>query len=635
MKKSSLYRYGGLAVAASIAGVAVYAASGAGSVTAPKGGVNDAPLAPMEGAAYAAAPQTGAPPSNPLKNCYFGDLHLHTSYSADAFALGTRTTPEDSFRYARGETIMGAGKPRKRKAALDFLAVTDHAEYLGIMPQVPDPKGPFAGTKWQQNLASTDPAKKREIFNELNKQAALNEPITDLEKPELIASTWKKYAAFADKYNQPGKFTAFVGFEWTSAPGYNNMHRCVIFKDKAPDLPYTCIESQDPEELWTYLDKQRAAGLDVVAIPHNGNISGGLMFDAQKTYAGKPITKEYAERRIKNEPLFEIVQTKGQSDTIPELSPNDEFANFETYRYMLASSTPNPHSDRGSFIRQAYARGMEISQKVGANPFKYGMEAGTDFHQGVTSTEEFNYYGAHGFLDAKEMFSAYEKGGPPNEIRESAGGLTGVWAQSNTRESIFAGFKRRETFGTSGNRIKVRMFAGYDYPKNLTSQDGWVKAAYAGGIPMGSDLPVKAGAKAPTFLVQALKDPDSSNLDRIQIIKIATKNGQSTTKIYDVVWSGNRAINPKTGKLPAVGNTVDAKNATYKNAIGAAELKATWTDPNFAPSASASYYARVLEIPTPRWTTYWAKNAGLALPTKLVKSDIQERAWTSPIFYRN
>ncbi len=604
------------------------------------------------GAAFAAPLQT-TPVRDGRMNCYFGDLHLHSGYSLDAFVLGSSTTPEDSYRYAQGERVLMNGKMQKRKAPLDFLAVTDHAEYLGVMPEVPDPKGPFVGTTWQNDLKSPDPGKRRALFSKLVMTAARNERIPDFEKPELLSSTWSKYASFADKYNRPGKFTTFVAFEWTSAPGNQNLHRCVIFKDKGPEIPFTSLDSQDPEELWTYLEKRRAEGNDVIAIPHNGNISNGLMFDPQKTYSGNPITADYARRRMANEPLFEMIQVKGQSETRPELSPNDEFANFETFDYLL-STTTHAKFNTGSYIRQAYGRGMELSQKIGVNPFKYGIEAGTDIHHGLSATEEFNYLGGHGASGAKELMAQLKPGIPNVEIGQSSGGLTGVWAQSNTRAAIFDALKRRETFGTSGNRIKVRMFAGYGIPKDWTRQPGWEKQAYSGQMPlgitrMGGDLPIfqgiaqgdderlKSGAMKvpPIFAVQALKDPDSGNLDRIQIIKVQTKDGKTSEKIYDVVWAGNRKIDPKTGKLPSIGSTVDLKNVTYKNSIGAAELRGVWIDPDFDRNSCATYYARVLEIPTPRWSSYWAKQAGVAPPDSFVPSTVVERAWTSPIFYRN
>ena len=572
------------------------------------------------------------PPRNPLKNAYFGDLHLHSGYSMDAFALGTRTTPDDAYRYAMGETVEYFGKPQKRMAPLDFLALTDHAEYLGVAPQTVDPNGPFAKTDWYSTMTSKDPAVSAAAFHKVVGTFVSNKPLPEFSDPKLLRSTWDLYTAVAEKYNNPGKFTSFIAFEWTSAPEFQNLHRCVIFADKGPAIPYSAFDSLDPENLWRYLEQQRKQGLEVIAVPHNGNASNGMMFST-RDMSGKPITKDYAERRMMNEPLAEIIQGKGQSDTSPALSPTDEFANFEMWKYLIGTSTP-AKSATGSYIRQAYGVGQQLQEKLGVNPFKYGIEAGTDFHSALSSTEASNYPGSHGYQDndPKRVISATTSvgGEPPTAL--GSGGLTGVWAEENTREALFAAMKRKETFGTSGVRIKVRMFAGWNYPKDITRDGDWVKAAYDGGVPMGGDLPVQAATTAPTFILHAIKDPNSGNLDRIQIVKITTKNGKSQEKVFDVLWSDERKVDPKTGKLPAVGNTVDIKNATYTNSIGATELVGQWTDPAFDPNASATYYARVLEIPTPRWSTYWAAKLGVP-PNPTVPATVQQRAWTSPIWY--
>jgi len=550
----------------------------------------------------------------------------------DAFAFGTRTTPEDSYKYAIGETVEYMGKPQKRIAPLDFLAVTDHAEYLGVVRETIDPNGPFAKSPWYTTMTSTDPKVSGEAFKKLIGSLVVNKPVAEFSDPKMLRSTWEKYEAIADKYNDPGKFTAFVGFEWTSAPQFQNLHRCVIFADKGPEIPFTAFESVDPEELWRYLEGQRKLGLDVIAVPHNGNASNGQMFNT-KDMSGKPLTRDYAERRMANEPLAEIIQGKGQSDTSPTLSPTDEFANYEMWYSLIGSST-RAKSATGSYLRQAYGVGQELQAKLGVNPFKYGVEAGTDFHSGISSTDPSRYPGSHGNQDndPKTVITATESvgGEPPTSI--GSGGLTGVWAEENTRASLFAAMKRKETFGTSGTRIKVRMFAGWDYPKDMTKQADWVKAAYAGGVPQGGDLVPKAGATAPTLVVHAIKDPDSGNLDRIQIIKVSTKNGKSQEKVYDVVWSGDRKPDAKTGKVPAVGNTVDIKAATYTNSIGSTELIGEWTDPSFDPQAYTTYLARVLEIPTPRWSTYWAARLGVP-PNPGVAATVQQRAWTSPVWY--
>lgn len=569
---------------------------------------------------------------NPLRNAYFGDLHLHTSYSMDAFAFGTRTTPEDSFKFAMGQPVQYFGNTWKRNAPLDFLAVTDHAEYLGVVRESINPDGPFAKTEWYTMMTSTDPKVSGQAFQKLLASTYMNKPLPEFNDPKLVKSAWETYSAIPDKYNMPGKFTSFVGFEWTSAPQAQNLHRCVIFADKGPAMPYTSFESVDPEDLWRYLEGQRKQGLPVIAVPHNGNISNGLMFDT-RDLSGKPLTREYAQRRMANEPMAEIIQAKGQTDTDPALSPNDEFADFEVWKYLLDGSK-EAKSATGSYLRQAYGVGQELQAKIGVNPFKYGIEAGTDFHSGIDTTEPSNYAGSHGNQDSdrRTVITATKSvaGEPPSAL--SSGGLTGVWAEENTRQSIFSAFQRKETFGTSGVRIKVRMFGSWNYPKDMTKSADWVKTAYDKGVPMGGDLPVHASGGAPTFAVYAVKDPQSGNLDRIQIIKVSTKNGKSQEKVFDVVWSGDRKPDPKTGKVPAVGNTVDVKTATYTNSIGSVELLGEWTDPEFDPNAYATYYARVLEIPTPRWSTYWAAKLNLP-PNPTVPAAVQQRAWTSPIWY--
>jgi hypothetical protein len=585
--------------------------------------------APPAAATPAPAAVPAVPPPNPERNAYFGDLHLHSGYSADAFALGTRLTPEDAFNWARGKPLEYGGRTIQRKAPLDFLALTDHAEYLGVIPEAADPNGLYAGSEWTRALNDPDPAARFALFRKLVGLADANVRLPEFEKPELLRSLWQRYAAEADRQNEPGTFTAFVAFEWTSAPGNQNLHRCVIFRGKGPEMPFTSLDSQDPEALWTYLEAQRRAGLQVVAIPHNGNISNGLMFDAAKTYAGAPITRAYAERRMANEPLFEIVQEKGSSDTHPTLSPDDEFAAFEIYPFLLGQKGVAKFA-RGSYLRQAYGVGQEIAEQIGVNPFKYGIEAGTDNHAGMSSTEEFNFQGPNGnSIDRRAAIQQVTEGTP---VYNSPGGLTGIWAEQNTRESLYDALVRRETFGTSGGRIRVRLFASFDYPADLTTRDAWVREAYATGVPMGGDLPGTAGGRKPTFAIHAVKDPDSGNLDRVQMIKVSTKRGRSSEHVIDVLWSGDRAVDRRTGKLPAVGSTLDLANATYTNDIGAIELHGTWTDDAFDPEAQATYYVRVLEIPTPRWTTHWSVETGQPLNPK-VPAMLQERAWSSPIWY--
>jgi hypothetical protein len=563
------------------------------------------------------------------RNAYFGDLHLHTKLSLDAYLAGVQTSPEDAYRYALGEPVTYMGREVQRRAALDFIAITDHAEYLGVLDVAARADGPFAGSEWYQILNSGDPAKLRSLFGRVNRE----QPAEFLD-PELRRTQWKRIIDAAESFYRPGKFTTFVAYEWSSTPGGRNLHRNVIFRGpQFPELPFSYVDSERPEDLWAYLDRHRDQGVQALAIPHNSNLSGGLMFD-YKDSNGEAISREYAQTRMRNEREVEVTQTKGTSETVPELSASDEFAGFELYRYLLGTETPGALD--GSYIRQAYARGLEIEARIGVNPFKYGLVGGTDFHSGLTSTEENNYYGGHGRNDdaqtpAVALNPRVVSVGAP--LLFSASGLTGVWAEQNTREAIFAALERKETFATSGNRITLRLFASWNYPKDVTSRPDWVSTAYATGVSMGADLPARPhGATRPTFIVQAIKDPDAANLDRIQIVKVSFKDGTSEERVFEVAWAGGRSLDPVTGKLPAIGSTVNLKDATYTNDIGAAQLLAEWSDPEFDPSSSAVYYARVLEIPTPRWSTYLAVRNQQPIPTD-VPPTIQERAWSSPVFY--
>ena len=451
--------------------------------------------------------------------------------------------------------------------------------------------------------------------------------------PELVHGNWASFIETANKYNDPGKFTTFISYEWTSIPNGRNMHRNVYFRDKAPKAPFSAFDSYYPEDLWTYQEIQRGLGIENLAIPHNGNVSDGWMFSPNK-FLGGPMDARYAARQAANEPVFEIIQTKGQSETHPYLSPNDEFAEFELFNNMINVAMPSQL--RNGFFRQALADGMAMEDKLGTNPFKYGVVAGADVHSGYSGNEEWGWNGAHGATDdtpAKRLKPGMSPSGEPGSVVGSAG-TTCIWAEENTRASLFDAMKRKETYGTSGTLIRLRFFGGWDFPSNLASDDEFVKKAYDMGVPMGGDLKAKpAGTKAPSFAVWALKDPEGGNLDRIQIIKAFTNKWERPDeKIYDVVLSDGRTTDPATGKVPHVGNTVNIKKATYTNDIGDSQLSAVWTDPDFDPKQKAVYYVRVLEIPTPRWTTYDAVRAKLPLPTDVPPTH-QERAWSSPIWY--
>jgi len=597
------------------------------------------PAAPAPKAAdVAPAPQASTlPPPNPENNAYFGAVHVHTSWSFDGFTNGSLTTPSDAYAWAQGKSIKGSGGPdMQTKTPLDFYMVSEHAEMMGVFNQMLNPESPLSKMPLAKEVLSPDANTRIQAFagvlNDLNK-GKLDPMLTD---PNLARTAWAEIVKVADAHYQPGKFTTFAGFEWTSGPQNRNLHRVVVFRDtqRLPELVMSAIDSEDPEALWKWMDEQRAKGSTLFAIPHNGNASDGRMFELVR-FNGKPLDAAYNKTRSTNEPLYEITQIKGTSETWPALSPNDEFAGFEQWNWTLSALSERPTKHRGSFVRQALLDGMSQAATGAGNPFKYGFMGDTDTHNAGASTEEFNYTGKFAFENNAKIRMTGVPGAQPGQdqqLREfGSGGLTGVWAPQNTREALYDAMQRRETFATSGPMMKVRFFGSFDYAPGDVSSPDFVKMAYAKGVPMGGDLKPGTG-KAPTFLVTAIKDPKSGNLDRIQIVKgWIDAAGRQHEKIYNVAWSGERKIGAN-GKLPVVGNTVDVKTATFTDAIGAAQLATGWTDPDFKPGERAFYYARVLEVPTPRWNTYDAVRANLP-PLSDVPATIQERAWSSPIWY--
>lgn len=575
--------------------------------------------------------------ANPDRDCFFGQTHSHTSWSVDAYLIGNHITgPEEAYKYSMGEPIKHpAGFEVKIKGRpLDFHGVTDHSEYVGVIAMANDPTTEISKTAVGKRLQAKTPAEFNAVFQWIAGSLAKKQPIKELLSPEIAGTVWKKNIEIADKYYKPGKFTTFVAYEWTSAPNFRNMHRNVFFKDskKVAALPFSAIDSMHPEDLWTWMDAQRKQGNELLAISHNGNLSDGIMFPIDVDSKGRPIDAAWAESRTRNEFLTEIHQVKGTSETHPGLSPNDEFANYEIMSFLIG--VPNSTSKlNGSYIREAYENGLAMQVARGYNPYKMGVVGASDSHNTVIPYRQDNNFGAHGFADGspKARLSGSVESGM-TVVQTSVAGLGGVWAEENTRESIFAAMQRKEVFGTSGVRIPVRLFGGWKFDEQLWKDKDWVKTAYANGVPMGGDLSAEAAGKAPTFAVWAVKDPDDGNLDRIQIIKGWTKNGQVFEKVYDVAWSGDRKPDATTGKVPAVGSTVDISKATYTNTIGATELRKTWTDPEFDPSLHAFYYARVLQIPTPRWSTYDAAKLNVA-PPKDVAATVQERVWTTPIWF--
>ena len=576
--------------------------------------------------------------ANPLKNVYFGEQHIHTTNSPDAFAVGTRGTWDDVYNYALGKEIKlsTTGQTIQKKTPYDFVGITDHSEYYGVMPALIDPNSPLSKSDFAKKLQDpkakmTDPTSAVSIILH---SILTSIPMEEYVTPELLTSNWARFVKTANEYNKPGEFTAFIAYEWTSIPNGRNMHRNVYFRDDTgPVVPFSAFDSYYPTDLWTYQEVQRNAGHDSIAIPHNGNVSDGWMF-SRNEFLGGPMDARYAERQAQNEPVFEMLQTKGTSDTHPLLSPNDEFADFELFQNMINVGQPSQITD--GYYRQGMVTGMILEEQLGTNPYKMGLVGGADSHSAYSNNEEFGFHGSHGATDdtpQKRLTPGMSPSGEPASVVSTAG-LTAIWAEENTRESLFDGLKLKESYGTSGTFIRLRFFGSWDYDKKLASDKDFVKKAYAGGVPMGSDLPPNTEkAKAPTFVVWAQKDPESGNLDRVQIIKsYVNRWGRPGEKIYDVAMSDSRTADATTGKVPPVGNTVDIKKATYTNDIGDTQLSAVWTDPDFDPAQRAAYYVRVMEIPTPRWTTYDAARNNLPLPDD-VPATIQERAWSSPIWY--
>jgi hypothetical protein len=610
--------------------------SGAAALLATACGVPeaDSPSSRGAGAGTTTAESRGAVASNPLREAYFGDTHVHTAYSLDAYIGGTRLQPSDAYRYARGEAIEVNGEVVQRRRPLDFVAVTDHAEYIGEMYSTQIDGAPGHDQELLEQLRTmTDLEERQRWFFKYvvsaNRSTTPQHP-PFFAGPETVKSAWQVAVEAAEDHNEPGRFTAFVAFEWSGAPDGGNLHRNVIFRDaNVPDAPVSYIDINREDGLWEWLAGLEARGMKALAIPHNSNASKGMMFPDVDA-AGDPIDLEYARKRQHFEPLIEMMQVKGNSEVHRKFWAADEFADFENADSIQKYSDRTFH--KFDFVREGLKKGLAFEQQLGANPFKLGFIGGTDNHNGLPSAvAEDSFLGAHGPEDGS--VERRRDAGVANWIdgRDlSIGSLAAVWATENTRAAIFDAMKRRETFATSGPRIKVRFFGGVDLPADPSNARTLVEQGYELGVPMGSDLdPTET---APTFTVHAMKDPDGANLERIQIIKgWVDASGGLHEAIVDVVWSGDRQPGAD-GRLPPVGNTVDLTTATYTNNIGTAELMGSWTDDDFDPAQHAFYYVRVLEIPTPRWSTYDAVRNGLPL-LEGVPATIQERAWTSPIWY--
>jgi len=592
----------------------------------PTHGVTDAEMTSAAAGAVVA--------SNPLRDAYFGETHVHGAYSLDAYIGGARLEPDDQYLFAKGESVTLYGKPHSLKRPLDFLALSDHAEYIGEMYSTIVADAPGHDQEQLEQLRNLSTLEDRRAW--FAKYVVENNRGADPQHPPFFTgfdttkSAWSLMVEAAERHNEPGRFTALIGFEWSAAPGGANLHRNVIFRDaNVPDMPVSSYEVRREDQLWEWMAELEERGMQVLAIPHNSNASKGMMFP-EVDAAGDPIDLEYARTRQHFEPLIEMMQIKGNSEVHRKFWTADEFADFENADSLAKFSGRT--LDERNFVRWGLKRGLAYQQGLGANPFKYGFTGGTDNHNGASSdVVESNWPGSHGPEDGSvEARRTGEVGGWAEARDLNPGSLAAVWAETNTRASIFDAMRRKETFVTSGPRIKVRFFGGVDLPGDLSDPTTMVEQGYELGVPMGGDLDASEGP--PTFTVHAIKDPDGANLDRVQIIKgwVDADDGLHE-KIVDVVWSGDR-MPGADGKLPPVGNTVDLTTAKYTNTIGVPQLMGSWTDDDFDPAQHAFYYVRVLEIPTPRWSTYDAVRNGLPL-LEDVPATIQERAWTSPIWY--
>lgn len=580
-------------------------------------------------------------------NVYFGDTHLHTALSMDAGTFGNRLGLEEAYRFCRGEEVTSSTGFRARLGRpLDFVVIADHSDGMGVFDLLRkgDPavvvddqtRGWHEGIK-QGGQAAVDAA--------LDLITTFSQGKTPFptNSPELSRPVWDKCVKLAEKYNEPGKFTAFIGYEWTSLVKGNNLHRVVIYRDGSDKagrvLPYTLADSADPEDLWQALAAyEEKTGGRVLAIPHNGNLSNGLMFDVE-TLSGDPINRSYAEQRQRWEPLYETTQIKGDGETHPFLSPDDEFADFETWDLGNLDMSQGKTKEMlpGEYLRAGLKRGLEFGQRLGVNPYKYGQIGGTDSHTSLPAVEEENFFGKHsGVEPSTERAAHVTLGGDEGKIygwQMAAAGYAAVWAKENTREAIWDALKRKETYATTGTRMRVRFFGGWNFTDDDALSRLPANAGYAKGVPMGGDLRRAPTGKRPTFLVAAMKDPMSGNLDRIQIIKgWVNPKGEAQERIYDVAVSDGRTIDSNGRCRTSVGNTVNIDKATWTNSIGDPELISVWSDPDFDPRQRAFYYLRVLEIPTPRWTAYEAIRFGIKMPEGCPMT-IQERAYSSPIWY--
>lgn len=622
-----------------------------GGIVALVGLVGCAPTSDQAGVspATAAAEQAAAVVSKRLsseRNAYFGELHVHTQYSFDAFIFGTRSTPDSAYEYAKGKTLVHpSGFDMKLRVPLDFQSVTDHAMYMGMLPAMDRAdtsvgQHPVAVAIREAASPQARISAFQGIFPYIRKQLDGPDDLLDM---EIVRSAWEATVAAAERHNDPGKFTTFIGYEYTAAgTGRENLHRNVIFRGAGPtSLPFSSMDSLNPEDLWDWQDEQRAQGIESLAIPHNSNGSDGMMFALTQT-DGSPMTADYAAQRMRNEPLVEISQVKGTSETHPMLSPNDEWADFELMQVKIA--TVEESKPEGSYVREAYLNGLQMEQDQGFNPYRFGIVSATDSHVGAGAFDEDDYWSKVGVVDGTPVgrgsvplpepnadgSSRYVGGSLANFDKWGASGLAGVWAEENTRASIYDAFRRKETFGTSGPRIKVRFFAGYDYDSNLLESQDVAPQLYAGGVPMGGRLQSKADA-VPTFYLAAIRDVHSAPLQRLQVVKGWLEDGVAQEQVFDAACSDGGKPNAEH-RCPDNNAQVDLQTCEFDQDVGAGELTTLWQDPEFAADQSAVYYVRVLENPSCRWSTWDAIRAGVE-PRESLHRTIQERAWSSPIWF--
>jgi hypothetical protein len=584
---------------------------------------------------------------NSQKDVYFGDLHIHTSWSLDAFAFQVRVGPEDAYRYVRGGAIdhVSGTKIQMQGPPLDFIALTEHANYMGIPSAAQDPESPIRQLPLIQGLLSDDAAIKGAAMERLFAGISSDTFIPELSPETVVDSTWRQLVDLADRHNTPGEFTAFVGYEYTSMPQGQNLHRNVIFRgSEVPVRPFSSFDSQNPEDLWAWMDAARGEGSDVLAIPHNANGSNGLMYQTVDR-SGRPIDAEYAEIRLRNEPVSEVIQIKGQSETHPMLSPEDDWARFQILESILGRPSDKGQLE-GSYARLALMNGLEMEEAGGFNPYRFGMIGASDGHNASSPVEENNFTGKIGVVDgtpearilpapATDLDIGDRSSGSPF----SAAGLAGVWAEANTREDLFDALRAREVFATSGPRIRVRLFGGWDF-SGADLATGIAESGYARGVPMGGELSLpevgapKADAlpTAPTFLIEASRDPREAPLERIQIIKSWIHDGKAQERVYDVACADGRSPDAKEHRCDLEVEGPNLKDCTYDASRGSSELSAAWSDPDFVAGQRGFYYARVLQIPTCRWSSFDAIRLGVQRP-KGAPAFLQERAVTSPIWY--